>query len=125
LNRGRILLIILLAFVLSSPALCASAPGTPIELLPYLYAAGDTTQAKKARVRKTIPPPAPEEQPQHEANVSEDEGGGFWVECLGSIIGTLCGSLFGGDEDKNVPSVQPVVEQPLPSVAQIDAALRG
>jgi len=122
---GRILFIILLAFVLSSPALCASAPGAPRELLQSLYAAGDTTQAKKERVRKTTPPPSPEEQPRHEANVSEDEGGGFWAECLGSIIGTLCGSLFGGDEDENVPSVQPVVEQPLPSVARIEAGLGG
>ena len=124
-NRGRILFIILLAFALSSPALCASAPGVPLELLPYVYAAGDTTQAKKERVRKTTPPPAPEEQPRHEAEVSEDEGGGFWAECLGSMLGSLCGSLFGGDDDENVPSVQPVVEQRPLSVAQIEAGLGG
>jgi hypothetical protein len=123
-NVGRIFFIIALTIVLSSPVVHASAPGAAPQSLPPSHAAADTTKARKERVRKETPPPAPKEQLQHEAEVSDDESD-FWGDCLGSLLGSLCGSLFGGDNDQNQPSVQPVVEQHPPSTTQIGEALSG
>jgi hypothetical protein len=58
-----------------------------------LFAAADTTQTKKTKVRK------PETQTSGSSYADEDEDVGFWEGCLSGIFDSICSSILSGSDD--------------------------
>jgi hypothetical protein len=123
-NTGRTVLIAILALALSSTAFGVSLAFARTEGRSSLAAAADTTKATKERVRKETPPPRAKEKPRHEEEASEEESS-FWGDCLGSFLGSLCGSIFSGNENENEPPAPVVVVPASPPATAFDAGLSG